>query len=231
MENNKKPHDGHRQRMWQKYLEHGIGIFAEHELLEMLLFVLIPRVNTNEIAHDLISRFGSLRNVIETAAHDLEEIKGIGKNSSVHLKFIGDIAEYVNRKKIDPIRFDSSNSIIDFCVEYYKDKPHECFSFFLLDKKLTPIYREDIDIFKPNETNFDYSRIAKQAIKFKSNSVVLSHNHPDGSAYASNVDVMTTRMLASVLRPINIKLVDHIVIQGNMGYSMRRSGEATEIWY
>ena len=58
MENNKQPHEGHRQRMWQKYLEHGIGIFQEHELLEMLLFVLIPRVNTNVISHDLINRYG-----------------------------------------------------------------------------------------------------------------------------------------------------------------------------
>lgn len=231
MENNKKPHDGHRQRMWQKYLEHGIGIFEEHELLEILLFILIPRVNTNEISHDLISRFGSLKNVLETAIPDLQKIKGIGKNSAVQLRFIGEIADHVNRQKLDAVKFDSSNSIINFCIEYYKSIDHECASFFLLDDKLTLLYRDNIDINKPNETDFDYGKIIRQAVKFECHSVILAHNHPDGSAYASNVDIMTTRTLASLLKTIDIKLVDHIVIQENTGYSMRMSGEAAEIWY
>ena len=231
MENNKKPHEGHRQRMWQKYLEHGIGIFEEHELLEMLLFILIPRVNTNEIAHDLISRFGSLKNVLETAIPDLQKVKGIGKNSAVQLKFFGDIAEYVNRKKHDAVRFDSSSAIIDYCIDYFKDAKNECVSFFLLDDKLTLIYKDDIFFSKPNETDFDYSIIIKQAVKFECQAIILAHNHPEGSAYASNVDITTTRTLASLLKAINIKIVDHIVIQGDTGYSMRKSGEATELWY
>ena len=231
MENNKQPHEGHRQRMWQKYLEHGIGIFQEHELLEMLLYVMLPRVNTNETAHELISRFDSMKNVLETPVSELNEVKGIGLNSAVQLKFIGDIAEYVNGQKSVQTKFDSSNSIIDFCVEHYKNNKNECFSFYLLDDKLSLIYRDDIDIDKPNETEIDYNIIVKQAISFKCSSIVLSHNHPNGSAYASNVDIMTTRKLAAQLKSLGIKLIDHIVIQGDTGYSMRRSGEAAEIWY
>lgn len=231
MDKNKIQHDGHRQRMWHKYLEHGIRVFEEHEILEVLLFIMLPRINTNEISHDLINRFGSLKNVLDAPVSELKQIKGIGENSAVQLKYIGDVAEYVNRKKQESIRFDSSNSIIDFCIEYYKYINNECVSFFLLDDKLTLIYREDMDISKPNETEFNFGKIIKQAVKFECQSVVLAHNHPEGSAYASNADITATRTLASLLKPLDIKIVDHIIIQGNNGYSMRRSGEAPELWY
>lgn len=231
MENNKNTHDGHRGRMWDKYLEHGIGIFEEHELLEILLFLLIPRVNTNETSHELINRFGSLKNVLDTSIGDLQKVKGIGKNSAVGLKFIGDIADYVNRKKHDAIKFDSSSAIIDYCIEHYRNIPHECISFFLLDDKLTLMYKEDIEINKPNETDFDYKQIIRQIVKFECPAIIISHNHPEGSVYASNVDITTTRTLASLLKAIDVKIVDHIVIQDNTGYSMRKSGEAAELWY
>ena len=217
--------------MWQKYLEHGIGIFEEHELLEMLLFVLIPRVNTNVISHDLINRFGSLKDVLDTPFIDLQKVTGIGKNSAIQLKFIGDIAEYVNRKKHDAVMFDSSSAIIDYCIDYYKNESNECVSYFLLDDKLTLIYKDNIKINKPNETDIDYGIIIKQVVKFECHGVVLAHNHPEGSVYASNVDITTTRTLASLLKAIHVKIIDHIVVQGDNGYSMRKSGEATELWY
>ena len=231
MESNKQPHEGHRQRMWQKYLEHGIGIFNEHELLEILLFILIPRVNTNEISHELINRFGSLKNVLDTSFTDLQKVKGIGKNSAVQLKFIGEIADYVNRKKHNAVKFDSSSAIIDYCIEYYSNEHNERVSFFLLDDKLTLIYKDNLETSKPNETDFDFGKIIKQAVKFECHAIVLAHNHPEGSAFASNIDITTTRKLASLLKAIDIKIVDHIVIQGKTGYSMRKSGEAAEIWY
>lgn len=231
MENNKNAHDGHRQRMWQKFTEHGVKIFNEHELLEILLFILIPRVNTNEISHELIRRFGSLRNVLETSVDDLQSVKGIGKNSAVQLRYLGELARYVNRNKLKTIKLDSSSTIIDFCIEYFKGKSNECLSFFLLDDKLTLMYNEDIDINKPNETEIDCSKLIRQTVKFECQSVILAHNHPVGSAYASNVDITTTRTLSSLLKAINVKIVDHVVIHGNTGYSMRKSGEAPELWY
>lgn len=231
MNNKERPHEGHRQRMWQKYLKHGIEVFEEHELLEILLFILLPRINTNEISHRLIEQFGSLRAVLEASVGSLEKVSGIGSNSAVGLRFVGDLADYVNRQKPEGVIFNSSTSIIDFCVDHYKDIPYECVSFFLLDGKLRLLYKEDIKIEQPNETNFDYRKILRQAVKYDCQSVILSHNHPDGGAYASNTDVTATRTLASLLNVIGVKILDHIVIQGSTGYSMRKSGEAAEIWY
>lgn len=231
MDNNSKPHSGHRQRMWQKYLEHGISVFEEHELLEMMLFLLIPRVNTNEIAHKLINRFGSLEGVLKAKRGELRNIDGIGSGSAAGLRFLGDVAGYISRRNRESITLDSASVIIDFCVEHYKSIPHECFSFFLLDEKLSLIYKEDIEIEYPNESDIDYGYVIKQAAKFECSALILAHNHPNGGAFASNADVTSTRILASLLRPMNVKLVDHIIVHENMGYSMRKSGGTTGIWY
>ena len=137
----------------------------------------------------------------------------------------------MNRKKHDAIKFDSSSVIIDYCIDYFKPIEYECVSFFLLDEKLTLMYKGNMDVSKPNEADFDYGEVIKQAVKFDCSSVILAHNHPEGSAYASNIDITTTRTLASLLKALKIKIVDHIVIHGDNGYSMRKSGEAAELWY
>ena len=57
-------HAGHRQRLKNRYLDFGVENFSDHELLEMLLFYAIPQRNTNDLAHALIDRFGSLAGVL-----------------------------------------------------------------------------------------------------------------------------------------------------------------------
>lgn len=225
------PHDGHRQRMFKKYLEHGIGVFEEHELLEMLLFPLLPRINTNEISHNLINKFGSLKSTLGSSVNDMKSVRGIGQNTATMLKFCGDLAKYLSDQSSKVTTFYNSNSIIDFCIEYYRNSNRECVSFFLIDDKMTLVYKSDIEVHKPNEANFDYSEILKQVINHECSSLILSHNHPIGNVYASNSDIAVTRTLATLLKALNVRIVDHIIIQNDTGYSMRSSGEAMEIWY
>ena len=47
-------HDGHRERMKERFLEHGLDNFSDFEALEILLFYAVPRRNTNEMAHALM---------------------------------------------------------------------------------------------------------------------------------------------------------------------------------
>lgn len=228
---NENTHEGHRKRMWKKYLEHGIRVFEEHELLEMLLFIMLPRVNTNETAHKLIDRCGSLQGVFTSSLNTLESFKGLGRNSAMLLKFIGDLTNYISCQIPAGIKLNSILDIINFCVERYKSIPYECFSFYLLDRNLTLIYKNDFEIKSKDSCVFDYKEIIKQSTLFNAYAMFLSHNHISGNSYASNHDITVTRTVNTLMNYINVKFIDHIVVQNEQGFSMRKSGELSDIWY
>ena len=79
-------HDGHREKMRQRFLKSGLDSFADHEALELLLYYAIPRRDTNPIAHALMERYGSLSAVLTAPVEDLKKVEGIGESAAVLLK-------------------------------------------------------------------------------------------------------------------------------------------------
>ena len=84
-------HDGHRERKREQFLRHGADSFADHELLELLLYSAVPRRDTNPLAHDLINYFGSLHAVFSAPAEELQKFSGISQSGAVLLKLIPSI--------------------------------------------------------------------------------------------------------------------------------------------
>ena len=90
-------HKGHRERVRQKFLKSGFESFADHEKLELLLFYSIPRKNTNELAHSLLSHFKTLSGVFDADIGALMEIDGVTESTAILLKLILSFSrEYVN---------------------------------------------------------------------------------------------------------------------------------------
>ena len=85
-------HDGHRQRCKQRFLRAGAEGFDDHQLLELLLFYAIPRCDTNETAHRLLKRFGSLQGVLYADPGELAAVEGIGESAAVLLRLTGDLS-------------------------------------------------------------------------------------------------------------------------------------------
>ena len=78
-------HEGHRGRMKRKFLDHGLEYFADHEVLELLLFFAIPQGDTNPTGHALMERFGTLDAVLSAPAEELQKVKGIGEHAAILL--------------------------------------------------------------------------------------------------------------------------------------------------
>ena len=129
------PHSGHRERLRQRFAENGITERTpDHEILEFLLFYSIPRINTNDIAHRLIDRFGSLAGVFEASEAELLKVEGIGKNSAVLIKSMLPIMKkYMSSKNEKTKKFSNVEEVGDFLLMEYLGFTEEVFAITLMD--------------------------------------------------------------------------------------------------
>ncbi len=108
-------HGGHRDRMRSRYLQEGPDGFADHELLEMLLYGCIPRGDTNPVAHLLLKEFGSLSNLLESDAHEIAKTEGVGLKSAI---FLTQLHEVIRRYEREKLGSKPELTSITRCVEY-----------------------------------------------------------------------------------------------------------------
>lgn len=218
-------HKDHRQRVRERYLKEGLDGFSEVQVLELLLFYVIPRQDTNPIAHRLIDRFGSLYQVLEAPVEELEKVEGIGPNAALLLSLITAVARVyaVNRTEKQKIL-----RTIEDCGEYLKSffigRRSEMVYLLCLDAKCKVLGCREIGEGSVNSANVPIRRIVETALGLNATSVVLAHNHPSGIALPSGEDVLTTHRVAAALSTVDIVLVDHIIVADDDYVSMVQSG-------
>ena len=206
-------HEGHRQRMKEKFLNGNEKAFAPHELLEMLLFYAIPRCNTNEIAHELLDKFGSLRNVMEADYDDLKSVKGIGEHAAFLIKFIpGFLKIYSQEAGKDIHRFDKISVAREFGISMLLGYPEENVFALLLNNQLRKIGFINLNQGFINSVSINLASLYSNCFSKKVSAVILYHNHPSGLATPSREDIDLTYLLESKLADVNIYLLEHFVI-------------------
>ena len=99
-QNKERPlHENHRARMKARVERDGLESLAEHEALEYLLFLAIPRKDTNELAHRLIQHFGDFCKVMEASPEELKQVPGIGEKSARLISTVTAFGRYYALKK------------------------------------------------------------------------------------------------------------------------------------
>ena len=224
------PHKGHRQRMLKKYTEHGIDCFEEHEILEILLFSAYTRRNTNDIAHDLIKRFGSLEGVLNAGYENLCDVENVGPNAAAMISFFRDFAVRHSTLDHSGVVLNNSTVLRSFCHDLLRGHTIEVAHALYLDSSYTLISESQVSRGVTNKVEFDMKQIVAKAIKNKCDHVVIVHNHPGGVLAASVADVAATRRTANALKELGIELVDHIIVNEESAYSMRAARLLPDIW-
>ncbi len=224
------PHKGHRQRMLKKYSEYGIDCFEEHEILEILLYSAYSRRNTNDIAHDLINRFGSLSGVLNASAKELCEVDNVGQNAAIMLGFFKDFALRNGTHDHSGIILNNSEHLRNFCHKLLSGHKIEVAHALFLDGSFTLLCDAEISSGVTTRVEFDLKKIVAKALKNQATHIVLVHNHPGGVAMASATDVAATRRTANALKELGLELVDHIIVNEESAYSMRTARMLPDIW-
>lgn len=221
----KKLHDGHRKRVKNRFLNDGLDGFEDHQVLELLLFYSIPYKDTNEIAHSLIMKYGSLSGVFEADPKDLAATIGVGENTAVLLALIPSLARrYANDKLKDKPQLKNTEIAADYIKNYFIGRTNEFFYCICLDSQLKVVFPALISEGTVKETAVFPRQVVEAVIRHNASSIILAHNHPGGVMKPSEDDLYMTQRLVNILEPLSVKVRDHIIFCGDEYYSFSRNG-------
>ena len=214
--NKPNPHKDHRSRLKNLFLNDGLKSMADHNVLELLLFFSIPQKDTNEIAHALLDKFGSLSAVFDADFEELCTVPGISSHSATLIKLIPQIATSYSLDKIsEGSDFSDLDYVGRYLVQYFMSKTNECVVVIFLDNKNSLLHISEINEGVVSMTNVNTRKIAEQAFLYNASGFILAHNHPKGRAKASKQDVGFTVDLMHTFEKFQINLIEHIVVAGN----------------
>lgn len=218
-------HDGHRQRLKDRYLKEGLDHFEQHQVIELLLFYGIPRKDTNDLAHRLIKRFGNVVGVLEAPREELEKVDGMGPACSAFFKTLYDLNRYCQVHCVDrPMILNTIERCGMIVVPYFEGRRNEVVYLLCLDAKCKMLCCKEVGEGSVNSAAVPIRRVVEMALAAGATSVVLAHNHPSGVAVPSAEDAWTTRKLARALDAVEIQLVDHLIVADGDYVSLAQSG-------
>jgi DNA repair protein RadC len=203
----------HRERLRQRFKKNGDGALEDYELLELILFRLIPRRDTKPIAKALLETFGTLAQVFGAPAHRLQEIKGIGESVAQDIKLIAHTSQRMLKSEIRNKQILASwTSVIDYCHAAMAYEEREQFRILFLDKKNVLIADEVQQTGTVDHTPVYPREVVKRALELSATAIILVHNHPSGDPTPSRADIEMTKLIMDTAKPLGITLHDHIII-------------------
>ncbi|MBR2468459.1 MAG: DNA repair protein RadC [Clostridia bacterium] len=218
-------HSGHRSRLRESSYKNNFQNLEEHQLLELLLTYVIPRRDTNPIAHRLINYFGSFTAVLDAKIEDLVKIEGVGEKTANFLVSIKHFFYAYNKGKVKPDEYIKSPDVAAaYANRYFKGKTVEEFYVVCLEADCKVKHCELISTGSVNKTDVSTRKVLEIAFKTNASSVMVMHNHPEGGPEPSMADNKLTKVLSTVLAYNNIALVDHMIVSKKEYFSYKRNG-------
>ena len=208
--------EGHRKRMRDTYLSGGMDNAPDHNLLEIFLSVIIPRRDVKPLAYDLINKFGSLEGVISASPQDLMTVKGIGESTAIAISSVKKLNDRITKNRNKNIkRIINFNDACEYCVNELSNEVVEVLIEVTSRNDGSIINKYVISRGCVSGTNIDSRAIINNALRDNAAYVLIAHNHPSASAYASGEDIDFTFRLLNMLRDMKINFIDHLIVAGD----------------
>ena len=215
---------GHRARLRERLAE-GPEALLDHELIEYLLMLAIPRRETKTIARRLIAEFGGIGGVLGADARALARQGGLGDTSVAAIKIVEAAALRLLRSHIigRPV-LASWQAVLDYLRADMAHRSIERVRVLHLNNK-NMLIRDELAAEGSIDQAAVYVReIVRSALDLGSASLILVHNHPSGDPAPSRQDIAVTRDLVNAAKPLGIAVHDHVIIAGDGHASLRAMG-------
>jgi DNA repair protein RadC len=217
------PDDRPREKLFKK---------GEHSLTTTELLAILLRTGTKgtsavDLSRQILTRFGSLRNMSHTDTRDWKELKGLGQAKIAQIKAALELGRRFREEDLKETRpqIKSAKDVVDILMPQMRDLKTEIFKVVYLDNQNRIIDIQNIAIGTVDHAFPIIREIIHTALQKFAKSIVCVHNHPSGIVEPSNEDRIFTQKLKSSTQVIEIKLLDHIVIAHDVFYSFAEQGD------
>jgi len=211
-------HAGHRDRLRERFIAAGSTALPDYELLELLLFMAIPRRDTKPLAKKLLKEFDdSFAELIAASPERLRQIGGVTENTITALKVVEAAAQRLALGRVmGRSAISSWDALLDYCSAQMARNPIEEFRVLFLDRKNILIADEAQAKGTVDHAPVYPREVVKRALELGASALILVHNHPSGDPTPSRSDIAMTREIATAARALRIEVHDHLVIgRGN----------------
>lgn len=220
------PHyKGHRNRLRERFLKGGIEALADYEILELLLFMAIPRKDVKPLAKDLLKNFGSFAGVLHAENADLKKIAHLTDSSITALKIIKAASyELMKQDLLNKPVLSHWESLTNYLQATMAHEKRESVRILFLNKKNELIADEIQQTGTIDQAHIYVREIIARALSLGATALILVHNHPSGRSEPSPADVEMTNNIIDAAKPLNIVIHDHIIVSKSGYYSFRNDG-------
>jgi len=223
-----KPHYyGHRKRLRDRFIKSGFSGMAEHEVIELLLTLAIPRKDVKKPAKLLLAHFGNLKGIFEAPLEELRSIPGIGTVAPVALRIIREASNlYLQQKAEIEASLASTEALYNFWRARLGGLSNEVFEVAYLNSGYQ-LLRDGVE--RLEEGTVDRAavyprRVMEAALLRGAFAVVFAHNHPNGNVTPSEHDKTLTKALVLAATTLQIKVHDHLIVSKEQVFSFRKEG-------
>ena len=216
---------GHRERLRRRFSAHGFDGFRDDEVIELLLTYAIPRSDVKPVAKRLMATFHTLAGVFDAPVVELAQVQGVGEKAAVFLSIVKQAElRYLASDLPGRSVFDRPEKVKAHLRYLLQGRGMESFGAVFTDQqhrhRATQIMFEGT----VDRTAVYPRNLVKRALELDAKGLILFHNHPGGTARASEEDIALTRRMVEACTPLEIKLLDHFLIAGTSVLSFKEEG-------
>ncbi len=209
-------HEGHRKRVKEKIEKTGMESFADHEVLEALLFYAIPYRDTNPIAHALIDRAGGLDKVPTLSADEIASVSGCSHRTADFLTLFSEAGRRGFIGCENSCVYDTPATMRDLAKQTVAEETNEYTYLLLFDNRFSLIDTQIVFREYYASASFRAHMVAEPALRAHASMAVLVTRHTNRIARADRYERETSRHMASALAGVGVHLLEHYIVGGNL---------------